>query len=59
MIRCAKLEKRTLIAEFIKHINKVYTFSCIRGHIIPTTLKCTHSATAFRSLGFPRAGFRV
>ena len=35
-----------LVAEFIGP-KKVYTFSSIRDHIIPKSLKCTHSATTY------------
>ena len=36
-----------LVAEFIKQ--KVYTFSSIRDHPIPKSLKCSHSATKARN----------
>ena len=35
------------MVEFIS-TNKVYTFSSIRGHIIPKSLKCSNSATKFK-----------
>ena len=38
-----------IVAEFIG-TKKVYTFSPIRDHIVPKSVKCTHSITKHKSL---------